>query len=207
MSVQDPWQIVLAGAAMNLRFEKVLDLVMKGGHRAEAELSLAGRGNPGRQPLEEVIRARDAAGNHMMSFVGIGLAVSSVAFAAYAILHGSGFPSLPNVLPAMADGVPVNKSLASQARRQGNIEPATTGSISMRSETADTRQREARTRGHAYVIYRVFGETALVEGLDGLHVVVPGSVLPGAGRVLSIERSGNSWSIVTSETVIGEASL
>jgi hypothetical protein len=46
-----------------------------------------------------------------------------------------------------------------------------------------------------------------VEGLDGLHVVVPGSVLPGAGRVLSIERLGGDWTIVMSETVIGGASL
>jgi hypothetical protein len=192
---------------MGLRFEKVLDLVMSAGQRASADLSAAGGGNPVRQPLEEVIRARDAAGNHMISFVGVGLAVSSVAFAAYAIMNGSGFPNLPSVLPALADGLPVNKSLASHARRSGDLDPATTGALPSRAETPDARQREARTRGQAYVIYRVFGETALVEGLDGLHVVVPGSVLPGAGRVLSIERSGGSWSIVTSETVIGEASL
>lgn len=180
---------------------------MRGGQRAGGDLSVVGGGRAGRQPLEEVIRARDAAGNHMMSFVGIGLAVSSVAFAAYAIIHGSGFPSLPDVLPVMDDGLPVNKSLASHARRKGTTDPTTTGSLAVRADAVDAKQREARTRGPAYVIYRVFGETALVEGLDGLHVVVPGSVLPGAGRVLSIERSGSSWSIVTSETVIGGASL
>lgn len=178
---------------------------MKGGQRTGADLSIAG--GSGRQSLEQVIRARDAAGNHMMSFVGIGLAVTSVAFAAYAIIHGAGFSSLPNILPALTDGVPVNKSLASHARRQGMIDPTTTGSLTEKAEMADARQRDTRARGPSYVIYRVYGETALVEGLDGLHVVVPGAVLPGVGRVLSIERSGGSWSIVTSETVIGEASL
>ncbi|RDI61255.1 hypothetical protein [Microvirga subterranea] len=178
---------------------------MKGGQRTGADLSLAGGSS--RQSLEEVIRARDAAGNHMMSFVGIGLAVTSVAFAAYAIIHGAGFSSLPNILPAMTEGVPVNKSLASHARRQNVMDPTTTGALSVRTEMVDARQRDGRTRGASYVIYRVFGETALVEGVDGLHVVVPGAVLPGVGRVLSIERTGGSWSIVTSETVIGEASL
>lgn len=178
---------------------------MRGGQRSGTDLSIAG--GAGRQSLEEVIRARDAAGNHMMSFVGIGLAVTSVAFAAYAILHGAGFSSLPSVLPAMTDGLPVNKSLASHARRQGMIDPTTTGALPAKADLVDAKQRDARGRGASYVIYRVFGETALVEGLDGLHVVVPGSVLPGVGRVLSIERSGGSWSIVTSETVIGEASL
>jgi hypothetical protein len=184
-----------------------LDLVMRAGQRAGADLSAAGRGRAARQPLEEVIRARDAAGDHMMSFAGVGLAVSSVAFAAYAIVNGASFPRLPNVLPAVADELPVNKSLASHSRPHGDPDPATTGALPARAAAADGKQREARGRGQAYVIYRVFGETALVEGLDGLHVVVPGSVLPGAGRVLSIERLGGDWTIVTSETVIGGASL
>jgi hypothetical protein len=192
---------------MALRFEKVLDLVMRAGQRAGTDLSPAGRGGATRQPLEEVIRARDAAGDHMMSFVGVGLAVTSVAFAAYAIVNGAGFPGLPNVLPTLAGELPVNRSLASYTRRQGDPDPATTGALPARAEAAEGKPREARARGQAYVIYRVFGETALVEGLDGLHVVVPGSVLPGAGRVLSIERLGGDWAIVTSETVIGGASL
>ncbi len=67
---------------MALRFEKVLNLMMRAGQRAGADLSAAGRGRATRQPLEGVIRARGAAGDRMMSFVGVGLAVSSVAFAA-----------------------------------------------------------------------------------------------------------------------------
>jgi hypothetical protein len=48
---------------------------------------------------------------------------------------------------------------------------------------------------------------ALVEGPDGLREVVPGAVIPGAGQVLSIERSGTGWAVVTSETIIVEAVL
>jgi len=53
-----------------------------------------------------------------------------------------------------------------------------------------------------WVLRGVHDGTALVEGAQGLREVTPGSVLPGAGRVKSIERHGGNWVVITTAGVI-----
>jgi hypothetical protein len=53
-----------------------------------------------------------------------------------------------------------------------------------------------------WVLRGVHDGTALVEGAQGLREVTPGSVLPGAGRVKSIERHGGEWVVITTAGVI-----
>ncbi len=53
-----------------------------------------------------------------------------------------------------------------------------------------------------WVLRGVHDGTALVEGTQGLREVSPGSVLPGAGRVKSIERHGGNWVVITTAGVI-----
>jgi hypothetical protein len=54
-----------------------------------------------------------------------------------------------------------------------------------------------------YSIEAVQGGMALVDGRYGLQQVAPGDFIPGAGRVLRIERRGGNWVVVTSRGVIG----
>jgi hypothetical protein len=56
-----------------------------------------------------------------------------------------------------------------------------------------------------WVVRDVHDGIALVEGADGPIEVMPGALLPGAGRVRSIERSGRGWIVVTSRGVIDSA--
>lgn len=53
-----------------------------------------------------------------------------------------------------------------------------------------------------YSVEDVQGGVALVDGRYGEQSVAPGDVIPGAGRVLRIERHGNEWFVVTSNGVI-----
>jgi hypothetical protein len=53
-----------------------------------------------------------------------------------------------------------------------------------------------------YWVVEVQGDTALIDGRDGPQQVGPGDFLPGAGRVLRIERHGRDWTVVTSAGVI-----
>ena len=55
---------------------------------------------------------------------------------------------------------------------------------------------------HSYQLIDVQGDYALVEGHDGPQQVGPGDILPGAGRVLRLERRGRDWVLVTSVGVI-----
>lgn len=56
-----------------------------------------------------------------------------------------------------------------------------------------------------WVVRDVYDGLALVEGADGPVEVAPGELLPGAGRVKSIERGRKGWIVVTSRGVIDSA--
>ena len=53
-----------------------------------------------------------------------------------------------------------------------------------------------------YALEDIRDGMALVDGRDGPYSVSPGDVLPGAGRVLKIERRGRDWVVVTSTGII-----
>jgi hypothetical protein len=54
----------------------------------------------------------------------------------------------------------------------------------------------------SYVLNEVRGNVAFLESREGPLTAAPGDVLPGAGRVLRIERHGSNWVVVTSQGVI-----
>jgi hypothetical protein len=55
-----------------------------------------------------------------------------------------------------------------------------------------------------WVVREVYDGAALVEGRNRrLYEVVPGGMVPGVGRVESIERRGRSWVVLTDKGVIG----
>ncbi|PSC05901.1 hypothetical protein SLNSH_05840 [Alsobacter soli] len=62
----------------------------------------------------------------------------------------------------------------------------------------------ARPEGvKGWAIRGVFNGVALLEGPNGTYEVARGDVLPGIGRIDSIERQGKSWVVVTSRGVVG----
>ena len=55
---------------------------------------------------------------------------------------------------------------------------------------------------HGYTLEDIRDGMALIEGREGTFTVAPGDIIPGAGRVLRIERHGRDWMVVTSLGVI-----
>jgi hypothetical protein len=65
------------------------------------------------------------------------------------------------------------------------------------------RPDNSKTLLRNYSVEDVQDGVALVDGRYGARQVGPGDFLPGAGRVLRIERRGGEWFVVTSQGVIG----
>ena len=96
------------------------------------------------------------------------------------------------------------------------MSPATTGSLSKQARESDlapgnkgeTASRVLARAGQfqRYVIHRATGESALIEGPEGLWWVTPGMTLPGIGQVISIEHSDAGWVVLTTETMITQPS-
>ncbi|MGA8171187.1 MAG: hypothetical protein WB816_10230 [Methylocystis sp.] len=56
-----------------------------------------------------------------------------------------------------------------------------------------------------WVLRGVHDGAAVVVGAHGVHEVAPGALLPGAGRVKSIERHGANWVVLTTAGIIERA--
>lgn len=69
------------------------------------------------------------------------------------------------------------------------------------STDAEEGQRRPRLITN-WVVRDVYDGLALVESPRGTIEVAPGEILPGAGRVKSIERRGSGWVVITSEGVV-----
>jgi hypothetical protein len=90
----------------------------------------------------------------------------------------------------------------------------TTGSIPLKSiEQSDltpaavrkpdsTRSNPVDLRVSDYVLRQVVRDRVMVSNGNRAYWVRPGSILPGAGRVLSIERRGLKWTVVTARGII-----
>jgi hypothetical protein len=56
-----------------------------------------------------------------------------------------------------------------------------------------------------WVVRDVYGGIALLESARGTIEVAPGEIIPGAGRVKSIERRGTGWIVITSQGLVDSA--
>jgi hypothetical protein len=103
------------------------------------------------------------------------------------------------------------KALSSQA-----IDFDTTGSpIPLQPGHQARRPKAGSTSNHAsakayqqsgsYVLSFVHKNMALVKGSQGLYAAKAGTALPAAGNVLSIEKRGNNWVLVTERAIIAAA--
>jgi len=98
-------------------------------------------------------------------------------------------PAVVAVAPTAPTPSPRLAALA--ARPDPLVSNETTGSIE---------KPRAPLRG--YWLVEAHDDFAVVDGRDGPQQVAPGDVLPGAGRVLRIERRGHDWVVVTSSGII-----
>jgi hypothetical protein len=191
---------------MRVPFEKVLWQVVRANSRTtDTE-------RPRNLRMEDILRRRDAFAGRIALGLVCTLAVSSMAFAGYALQGGVGRSDFPMAVPSLPSDAPNNEGRI--AFRFKDQDPITTGSIGITSPAADdTPQQDAaadaadQNSGRGYVLRKILRRSALVEGPSGMREVTPGSVLPGAGRVVSIFRSRSGWVVVTSETIIREGAV
>jgi hypothetical protein len=158
-----------------------------------------------------------------MFFIGLTAAVASSTFAYYAIsdsdlttdLSGAdrivAFPKITH-----RDGETGMAEVASAPHfspEDPNID-MTTGSIPLKSiEQSDPASAAVRNPDSThsnpvglhlsdYVLRQVVRDRVMVSNGNRAYWVRLGSILPGAGRVLSIERQGLKWTVVTAHGVI-----
>ena len=98
--------------------------------------------------------------------------------------------SIPKPTPAAAPLLPFHTTAAVSPPRE------------IRAKETQAHRAETPRPLDNWVLRGVHDGTALVEGAQGLREVAPGSVLPGAGRVKSIERHGGNWVVITTAGVI-----
>ena len=158
-------------------------------------------------------RARDASLERAAIATCLVLATVSGGWAAFSIAGSPNGYDVRQIVPPIANGFAWKKGVTPVRNAALDLDPVTTGSLPDRADpdgilpSDPTGQARPSSPGRPYVLRRVSGGSALVEGPNGLRQVVPGAVLPGAGRVISIRQTGAGWVVVTSETIIGPTPL
>ncbi|PXW65292.1 hypothetical protein BY998_10399 [Methylobacterium sp. B4] len=156
-------------------------------------------------------RAREAAGERTVLAALVLLALTASGFAGYAISTGTHGYAVQAVLPAGTPPFAWKKSVAQGRLADPDFDPVTTGSLPDRPVAAalprDPAERPAPPQAGAYALRGVADGVATLESREGRLTASLGSVLPGAGRVLSIRRTGAGWVVITTETIIGPVAL
>ncbi|MGU3359024.1 hypothetical protein ACLBWX_01690 [Methylobacterium sp. M6A4_1b] len=153
-------------------------------------------------------RSRAAAVERAAVGICLGLAMVSGSFAAYSITGASNTYSVQPFLPAVGGGFAWKRPTAPMREAALDLDPTTTGALpDPVAPSSEAERSETAPKARSYVLRRVTEGAALVEGPEGLRQVVPGAILPGAGRILSIRATGSGWVVITSETIIGPTPL
>lgn len=160
-------------------------------------------------------------GDGLWHGLGIAAATASAGFATYALVFSTG-----QVVPSGNFNLFTRSDRAILASAAQHAEPKGRDPAPPPGETADrggidfdptgsvpraaTRDAGAPARARAdgppmpgFTLRDVFDGKALVESRSSLSVVKPGSMLEGAGEVLSIEKHGERWVVLTQNGVIG----
>lgn len=173
-----------------------------------------------------------ASGDWILGGLGVGAATASAGFAAYMLAFGpnelvpggeftifAAYDRRPQVAQATARpthgshaeggqgtaGSPVGAETAPpdavDFTPTGSIAPAAGGPAAPRS--APPAGQDGRSLS-AFNLRDVFDGQALVESRSSISVVKPGSMLDGAGEVLSIEKRGEHWVVLTANGIIAQ---
>ncbi|MGN7126870.1 hypothetical protein [Methylorubrum thiocyanatum] len=156
-------------------------------------------------------RAREAAGERTVLAGFVLLALTASGFAGYTIATGTHGYAVQAVLPAGAAPFAWKKTVAQGRLADPDFDPVTTGSLPDRPLAATSGplavpERSAPPPAGGYALRGVADGVATLESREGRVTASLGSVLPGAGRVLSIRRTGAGWVVITTETIIGPSS-
>lgn len=162
--------------------------------------------------------------DHGLVAAGIGAAIGSAAFAAYMITRDNSHPVFGGAEHLMLFAQPLGAG--SHQRRIDAVRPlerpfdfGATGSIrrgglsgaaesrddaaaASRDDEIQTDPRDVTLEG--YVLRFARNGVAFVQSAQGSFVVARGAILPGAGRVHSIEKRGNRWVVVTARGLVSE---
>ncbi|MEH3119363.1 MAG: hypothetical protein PGN25_17730 [Methylorubrum populi] len=165
---------------------------------------------PAPRPLAGSVAARRAreAGRERAVLAGLVLlALTATGFAGYGIATGTHGYDVQAVLPAGPTAFAWKKTVAQGRLADPDFDPVTTGSLPDRPVAASpaASERPAPPPAGAYALRGVADGVATLEGSGGRLAASLGSELPGAGRVLSIRRTGAGWVVITTETIIGPA--
>ena len=188
---------------MGVRFDKVLEQVARAGNARE-QVSTAERRQRKVQRIEESIRAREAVGDRIVMCLGLALTLSAIGLPVYALHFSESYTYLTSAVADTTVGKAVPRTI--------DLNPATTGSLAKKDlepaaghKSATTPSVKGGPQFQRYVLHRATGESALIEGPDGIWWVTPGMTLPGIGQVISIERSDAGWVVLTTETMITQS--
>ena len=173
-----------------------------------------------------------ASGDWILGGLGIGAATASAGFAAYMLAFGpnelvpgggftifSAYDHRPRVAQATAGPTHGSRSEGSQVAagtpvgaepaRPETVDFTPTGSIAPVPGGAAAPKPTPRSGQDgrslsAFNLRDVFDGQALVESRSSISVVKPGSMLDGAGEVLSIEKRGEHWVVLTANGIIAQ---
>lgn len=173
-----------------------------------------------------------ASGDWILGGIGVGAATASAGFAAYMLVFGpnelvpggeftifAAYDRRPQVARAEAGPTHGSRAEGSQAAAASPVGAVSaipdavdftpTGSIATAPGGAAAPDavrhsgQDARSLS-AFNLRDVFDGQALVESRSSLSVVKPGSMLDGAGEVLSIEKRGEHWVVLTANGIIAQ---
>ncbi|WP_053078515.1 hypothetical protein [Methylobacterium tarhaniae] len=160
-------------------------------------------------------RAREAAAERGVFGAAILVALTVTGFAGYTLSQPTRPYDVRALLPASTGPFAWKRSVADARAPEADLDPLVTGSLPEASPAPATPagpQVEAPPARMTpppagFALRRASAGQAWVEGRDGLHQISVGSILPGAGRVLSIRSTGAGWIVITTETIIGPTPL
>lgn len=168
---------------------------------------------------EDVLQAqaRERMTDMLLGSLGLSAAAVSASFAVYMITvspSGGAATSPSRIVMALGTGVEHQAVRAVAAPPDMTAEPAGAAADQALDFTpigtipAATGPRPGKAASQAkavlpdFAVRDVFDDTALVEAHGTLQMVQPGSVIAGAGEVLSIARTEEGWVVKTAEGTI-----
>lgn len=160
---------------------------------------------------------RSSLSDTLINAASICIAFTSAVFAGYMIVYGDRNQSVS--IPEPVAGVirdPIDRSNVSQRQWEDPLDRGDaliTSSLRDPADVAPRRSRPGAIPGNgaltnSYVVRTVFQGTALIEIRNELATelwpATEGSYVPGAGKVVAIERHDKGWQVITTERTIGE---
>ena len=193
---------------MRHEFAKVLADLVRTRSRAEIEAAAAGSGGRVVSTLEHELRERSRVGDRIASVLGFVLAVGATSFLVYAVETSGEFRKSGLAMPRIAVNATEDSMPVAGSRRSRISDPETTGALARETVRTDGALRGSAAKENEredfglYTVKRAFQGFATLEGPVGTVDVIPGSEVPGAGKVTAIKQVAGRWVVETSAGVI-----